>query len=491
MQPRIDMQPRLAPLTLRLLALGVLGLVAAPTLALAQPTARELVEARAALRTYDTHTDATTDTIAALGRLARQAHGRDALEARFLRTVASADLLLIAQRRDDANLTARIATAFGCEPAALPAALRAELTQLRVAPFRETAEDVLAALSPEAHLRVPSTDAQHTRRQAVFFARVFERLLAQDDPSLVLSELASDPCADGADCPDVYRHFGPRGRRAIAGMSAIHGVLGALEDTARLGDPFSAALAREVLVDAVLLNDISLTPRDWAGAVTPVDVGTHGSVVDADAVIVLAPDHLRVGWVPRVEFEGGQPRAHADGAPLLADAASARFPIGGGSESSTRPLEGLAEHLASQLASARRVALVLEPGVPAHLLSRVLASLEAAHVEPIALAGADVDGTALGVAYRAVHGATEAPVGVFVRLGGFSAWQPGSPLVSLPRQRIDNRWRFDMVGLDRATALRADHPVTLRYMGTTSADLVLRVALLVASANHPVQIALP
>ncbi|MCC6874112.1 MAG: hypothetical protein IT378_07365 [Sandaracinaceae bacterium] len=469
---------------------AVLVLAVLPPNAGAQSFARELARARMSLGAYDTRSDATTGSIAELGELAMRARGRDATEARFLRAVASADMLLIAERRSDARLQERVARAFGCEPAQLRSTLQAELQALQVGPFRDTAHDALTALDPERSTTAPTSGAVRTRQQAVYFTRVFERLLRADDPAAVLADLEFDPCRDGGECAEPYRHFGPRGRRAVAAMGALNRLLRELEQTAQLGDPFSAALAREVLVDALLLRELRLSPRDWAVGVVPIVSGGIAPAVDADAAIVLAADHLRIGWVPRVGFDGAAPRIEAGGEPLLADAMQSRFPIRVEVEPFLRPLEGLPAHLASRLAGAERIAIVLEPGVSAHVLSRVIASLEAAQLTPAVLAGAGADGGVSGVRFTTLHGEAETPVGVFVRLGGFSTWQPEGR-ESLPRLRAGEAWQFDMAGLDRATAQRAAHPVSIRYMGTAPADLVLRVALVVASSERAVQLVLP
>lgn len=468
---------------------AMLVLAALPASGHAQNAGRQLVQARASLGTYDTHSDGTTRVIADLGSLARRARGRDATEARFLRAIAAADLLIIADRRNDTRLLERVARAWGAEPERLRAALRTELQALRVGSFRDTAEDALSALTARETLSIPITGVVRTRREAVFFARVFERLLHEEDAQ-VLADLAADPCENGAECPEPYRHFGPRGRRAIAAMSALNAVQADLQETAEMGDPFSAALAREVLVDALLLQSMTLAPRDWASGIEPVAAGERGPSVDADAAIVLGPDQLRIGWVPQVRFEDGRPQVEARGAPLVADSAESRFSFRIEADGFLRPIEGLPEHLAAHLQGAERIAVVIEPGVPAFGLSRVIASLEAARLRPAVLAGASADGALVGASFLTIHGEADTPVGVFVRLGGFSTWQPAGR-ESLPRLREGDAWRFDMGGLDRATVQRTRHSVSVRYMGTAAADLVLRVALIVGDHDRPIQLVLP
>lgn len=450
-------------------------------------TAERLSELRARLRVYDLGPEGTPAVIRALGQLASEGSPAQASEARFLRAIATADLSIIARRRHDAALVERLAGAFGVEPDALDGSVRAELEALRREPYLVTIDDALIALAPSERLVIPPAGPDHTRQQATFFMRVFEDLLRARDATDVLVELAvADPCPEARECAPPYRHFGSRGRRAIAGMTALHELLGSIARTAELGDPFSAALAREVLVDTVVLRSIPLAPRDFATSVRPVAAIDGGAALDVDAVIVLGPDRVRAGWAPELSWDRqGRVALMADG-PLLGSQEEVSFPVPLTSESVVRPIPELAAHVALALRGASRVALMVEPGVEAHLLSRVLLSLEEAGERPGLLAVAVSDGSARGVAFESVQD-DESIVGVFVRLGGFSAWQPGEQ-VSLPRQRTPEGWAFDFEGLELATRARARHRVSVRFMGSVGADLVLRVALALASDERPLRL---
>ncbi len=444
---------------------------------------------RSELRVYDTAPEGTTRIIASLGALAHDARGAEAREARFLRAVASVDLLLIARRRADGALADRVAAAYGVDPRALVPTLRSDLESLRSGGYRECAEDAIGALNPPERLTIPPAGPAHSRAQATFFAAMFEQLVRAEDPANVLLQLAADPCDDAARCPQPYAAFGPRGRRAIAAMTAVHEILASLERTAALGDPFSAALAQEVLIDSVVLRSMTLSPHDWAASVRAVDLGRDDGRVDPDAVVVVTPDHVRVGWVPHVEWDSyGRPRLTAPGSPLVPDTAAR--PVAVDALAVTRLDAEHAAVWAASLAGASRVALVIEPGVEADRLSLVLSLLEQAGVRPAFLAGAARDATVRGARFEAVHGNMREPVGVFIRLGGFSAWQPNAR-VSLPRRRVDGVWQFDMTALEHATRERREHPVSIRYMSGTSAELVLRVAVLLHSERGPVRLTIP
>lgn len=460
-----------------------------PTSAQARDTAHRLSELRARLHVYDVGPEGTTRVIAALGELAAEAPAREAEEARFLRAVATTDLSIIAARRGDEGLTERLALGYGVAPESLAATLRTDLEALRREPYLAVVEDALAALSPREGRAVPPARPEHTRQQAVFFTQVIEELVRAGDPTGLLAELASDPCARGGECPAPYDRFGAHGRRAVAGMTKLHALLRSIEQTAQLGDPFSAALAREVLVDSVVLRSISVTPADWATSVRPVAGLEGGAPLDADAVLVLGGGKVRAGWVPEVLWGvEGRPTPIADG-PLLGSEDEVSVPIRATRESYVRPIPELGAHLWPVIRGASRVALLVEPDVEAHLVWRVLVSLEQAGSPPAVLGAAATDGTARGVAFETVED-DETPVGVFVRLGGFSAWQPGAE-VSLPRQRSAAGWRFDFEALDLATRARARHPASLRFMGSVDTGVLVRAALRLSSSDRPLRVVVP
>ncbi len=463
--------------------------IASPSAAQTESVSAQLAELRARLHTYDLGPEGTTRVIESLGSLAAIAPEPVASEARFLRAVATADILLIARRRRDAALGERVARAYGVTPRELDPALRSELGTLRHEPFAATIDDVVAALAPAARLEIPPHDPEHTRRQAVFFTRVFDQLLRATDATEVLAALAADPCGRiEVECPSPYRAFGPRGRRALAAMSSLHELLRSVEHTATLGDPFSAALAREVLVDALLLRSITLAPRDWAQRVRSVPVPERSSPLDVDAAIVVGRGVVRAGWVPEVNWDAqGRARIVSDGSML--DSGEDAIPLSIDADSSVRPIRTLEAYLTRRVLGAACIALVVEPGVETHVLWRILASLDHARIRPAALAVAATDGTVRGVTFEAVS-EDLGSVGVFVRLGGFSAWQPGRR-VTLPRQRVGNSWEFDFAGVELATRARVGRALTIRSMGTVAADLVLRVALHLVSGSRQLRLIVP
>ena len=309
-----------------------------------------------------------------------------------------------------------------------------------------------------------------------------------------LAPLVPDPCAGGAErCPAPYRHFGSRGRRAVAATVALFEVAASLRARAAADDPFSAALIRDGLISTDALAALELAPPDWAPTVGAVDSGAVAAPVAVDALVVVGVDGVRVGWVPTVRFEADGAPVVSAGGPLLADS-GAVFSLRADPTSYIRPILGLGVHLATRLASAERVAIAVEPGVEAHMLSRVLRSAEQAGVEIDALTTVGVDGVPRGVSFRAVReqDPTErGALGVFVRVGGFSVHPPRAAFVSLPRIRRANAWRFDLSGLDRLADGAGRGHVRLRYMSTAPAALVLRAAAVVAPSDGPLALVVP
>lgn len=461
----------------------------------AQSTVRDAVlAARPALVHFDPDSPAPLEAIAELGRSLEGApDGIRTREARFVRAVASADYLLIARHRRSRAMRARLARAHGSEPEQLERALHDELSSLAFGVYAPTVRDVLEALEPPEELSLPPLEADHTRRQAAFFSRIAERLSGAEAPEQILAELVADPCAGARTaCPPPYRSYGPRGRRIVAGMSGVLGVASALERAGRRGDPFAAAVAREVLVDQVVLRSIRIAPRDWAPMVQAVDL-PEGHAVEADALVVIGGS-VRAGWAPRIGWDrAGRPIATVSGGRPLADARSDDFALPSDLSPFVRPIDGLAAYLRRRVGGARRIGVALEPGVQAHLLSRVLRSMEEAGLDATALVGVGSDGVPRGVAIRARHDDPDdrRHLGVFVRVGGISVTRPHARSTSLPRVRRGDEWRYDLGRLARLADDPRRPPVLLRFMGTAAADRVLAAGLVAGGPDRTLELLTP
>jgi len=480
----------------RLRVLAVAALVsglpfAAP--ASAQTVSETLSSARVVLGAFDVQAPETTNVIAALGQVGSQ-EGDPVTRrhARFVRAVAAADLVVISRLRSDRDLFERAATAYGETPDTLVAALDQDLARLRRW-YPETVADARGALGRSVRHALPSEDREHVRSQAAFFGFAMSRLAWADAVS-ALAPLVADPCAAGLNvCPSPYRHFGTQGRRAVAAVIALFEVAAFLRSRAESGDPFSAALVREGLTSTAPLQSLELSPADWAPTVGAVSGPARGAAVRADAMVVVSADRVRVGWAPTVRFSSQGTAVVSAAGPFLADANEA-FGMDPHPAAYVRPIDGLGPHLATHLANAERIAIAVEPGVEAHMLSRVLRSAEQGRVAIHALTTVGTDAVPRGVDFRAVR--EEDPndrdsLGVFVRMGGFSVRRPHASHITLPRIRRADAWRFDLRALDQVADRAGRGHVRLRYMSTAPAELVLRAALAVAPSDAPLALVVP
>ncbi len=460
------------------LALVLLASAFSPC-AMAQ-TSDPLLEARLSLRTYDLEGSTTTDVVAALTRLlSTRLEPARAREARFLRAVVTADVWLSTSIEDAHGVRSRLATGWGLDLEALPSAVERDLAASQVGAYGEASTDALAALHDRS-LALPPSDPSYTRRQIGVLLRLAERLRSSTDPTAILAPLASDPCAETSPCEAPYAHFGPRGRRAIAAMAQVVGLLRAVERVAELGDPAARAFRSRRTLEAP-----TLAPPDWATRVAVSGPVSGGRPLEADAVIVIGPQQVRLGGVPTVRWdEEGAPRVVAS-PPLLGSDEASSWPV----TPTIARLDALLPALDAQ-ARGRRVAVLVEPGTDASLLSLVLETLRGSPHEPRAVGVATREGMVQSVPIESVVPAEprgEGVLGLFVRQGGLTVRQAGGS-TSLPRLRVEDRWQFDLEGLARLVAAGEERRVGLRYMDTADASVVVRAAIVAAGSSRALAI---
>ena len=99
-----------------------------------------LAGARAALAAYDLEGPATLNALADLGPIAARG-GAPAVEARYLRAIAGADLYTLSIVLPDDALGARLADALGVPASDVSAHLRSELSATGRGPYRRSAVD--------------------------------------------------------------------------------------------------------------------------------------------------------------------------------------------------------------------------------------------------------------------------------------------------------------------------------------------------------------
>jgi hypothetical protein len=464
---------------------------------------RVVHDARRGLAQYDLTGPGSTRFIASLGEAIGQIeHASDRREARFLRTMAAADLIILAALRDDEGLHDRVARAWGTEPDRLPRAVAGELKRLRVGVYAGAAGDALDALERigGGGGSAPSADPEAGLRSQTLFVGAVRRLIAAgDDPVEALAAMGTDPCAEGEDadgCTPVLLRFAEPGRRAAGVLQAAWRALEALERAGAQGDPFSAALgatlktARGALAGAVLFPGPRLPDE-------PATVGAPATAqpLSAHLVILVHPGEVRYGWVPKVRLDGqGDLTLLTPGQPVLPDMARHRIPTD--FRPAVQPIDALTAALqkAAPSPDGVRVALAADPGVPAHVVTRVLHSAVRAGLTPTMLVGPDPAGQVRGVPIQmrdTRQGAEGSPeVSVFVRLGGYTV-RTRRGKVDVPRVRGEDGLRFDVDGLGQHVGKEPPASAAVEFMTVAAMGPVLEAVFRVAPAGGAVQLLVP
>lgn len=479
------------------LGLLVLTLAVPATTAGAQPlTDAALHRVRMQLAQYDLDGARTTDALRALRRVVRGSQDPVTIrEASFLRAAVAADLLILSTRRGDPTLAARVAEAYGVDSTRLVTTLQQDLASVAVGHYAQTARDAGTALRIMAE-ETPDWYAVHgTRRDALFVAAARRALEEGGDPSAALAPLGVDPCSDEAAlCPDPYVRFEVSARRALRALSELHAALTRLDRAATGGDPFSAALSSGLAADrsatsSVTLRALPILPDELI--LTHAHTPTSGA--RPDLAVVVTPTGFRYGWFPRVRVDAeGVPEVLAAGSPVLPETASVSLPV-----ASYRPALRAEPSMVStlaELAEVRQDAVVAVgagDGVPAHLLARLLMSLERAELPARHLLARGDTGCAQVVPLEAVRERDRSQqVRVLVRLGGYSVNRDGGATATIPRVRGEEGLQFDVDGLE-AAAGESIRSAQVRFMSSVEAGPVLWAAFRVAPSGAPLRLVLP
>lgn len=475
---------------------------AAPASASEPAGARAVRRARLALARYDLRGHRTTDVITELGRLARKLKGPRALEARYLRAMATADLVLIARSEDDTALATRAARAFGVQPKALETRLISELHQLAVGPYAAAAGDMIdafhAAHALDTGARVDWAKLDGPRTDVLFVAHVRRVLEHEGDPVAALATMAEDPCAKkGQPCLEPLPRFDAQGRAAVGALLEARTDLDRLARADEDGDPFPRALRRQLASDASAIGTAVLAPAP----IVPKDLhvtAAPGTAREGRAGLLLSVQdgEVRFGWVPRVRLgKDGQPHMVSDGEPVLPDTEAVSIPR------SYRPAVQQIRHLTDALrrlsghGSPTTVAVVATDDVQADVVSRVIDSARAAGLAPTMIAGRGPDGGLRGVDVR-VRSAFEGPTGkpdvqVRVRLGGYTV-KTAHGSAEVPRVRDARGLHFDVDGLAHAAGSPHVPSASIDYMSVVAMGPVLQAAFRLAPSDKaPLQLLVP
>jgi hypothetical protein len=464
----------------------------AETVRVKDPT---LMQLRASLSHYDLSPDGTLRSIRQLAEFSREhpaSNGSD--EADFLRAAVASDLLFIADFTKDAELHAKLASAFGTANDGLQRGVAELLAQSARGVYKPSADAALAALSGKPNREVPGV--HNVRWDAALLQRAVAR-----EPGAALGDafaaLGQDPCENAEHCPATYLGLALRGRRALSFMYEVAAALQRLDEATRLGDPLAEALsqpltaARETLATlqlrlaAKLPSDTSLvqTPQG-----DPEPVPALVLIVDQNEVRYARTRLVRFGVDHKVE-------SIAEPGPLLpqTEHALGARELNAGDHILDARVQSILALTGSKAAPSAAVAAI--SGVPALLVGRLLAALSHAGVARPLLMGRAEDDSMLGVPVHVFVADADGQgprtdVKVRVRLSGYSL-QHGGTFLNLPKLKTEHGYHFDGEGLRAALANGMGGSAAVSYITDVAAENVLLAVSRVQSGRAPVELIVP
>lgn len=494
----------------------------------AEPAEAQLVapavhEARLALSEYDLEGDRTVRVIKDLTEFIRDAdHGPDLREARFLRAVVTADLLLLSRLSDDRGarkLPHRLAEALSVSLDRLVPFVRTELERVKSRVYAPVVRDVHDGLvlidRYEAGTTVDWTKYRGLRRDVFLLRSVSQALASSDRPLALLTRLGHDPCAEplvaeatsaeGTEiaaaeatpkpaaqsaCPPLFAAFAPEGRKAVAAFVEAADALQRVTQARSGGDPFSAHLSRltdraQTILSQVRIHPAPALPKGWSP--TSVPFSNDGERPELMALVV--PQGLRVSRVPAIGYsETRGVGAVEEGDGILPG--DALFPVNWPREAAAVPA------LQSQLKAAfgdgsRRIVLGAVDGILTHDVESALRSLSGAGLTPAGfIAGSPSQAVrVLPANFLFGASASEAPKAQY-RL---RAW-PGGYMVASANglqgvPRLGSERAFDAASLQRV--VNQPSTVSLTFFRALPWESLAIVAGNLRPSDGPVVVLLP
>lgn len=462
----------------------LLLLMLVPRMAVAQDV---LVEARSSLATYEVGEGGRTLAVLRdLGPLA----GRGDAEARYLRSVAGAEILAAATILGDDALSTRLASALDVPAGELRAHLEAELGASRGGTYGRGASDARELLR--------AADAFRTGPAALVAMRGPHRdaLLA-----IAMAEHADrgsflpDPCAEAhgaaiiapgvCDWDEPSRRAlaalregltaGRRAQRARSEGDPLLSLLGARLDAAR-----SALLTIELHPGIELPETLGVADTDAAGS---------SSSVDVLAVVAETEIHLRVMPVVRIDESGAIVWVRGRDAGTIVVAVPSSLPA---VPQAIDPLIEAATGLG--MPSGARVGVAPTTSVPSHLIVRTLLSLARANLTATHLVAEHHGEHLVFAPFTTTRESALETVGARVRIqmGGYAF---GRGLrgreTRIPRVARDGGFVFDLSSLEGRLGSASFSTVSLEVMGTVPAGELIRVAFSVSTPSRAVILLMP
>jgi hypothetical protein len=467
-----------------------------PVVAEQQPEAPDpLQEARKGLERYDLEGNTTFALLQKLGQLAKsETEPGRALEARYLRAGAAADLIVLAAKLERPALLESLATALGCEPSKLVATVRAELEAATFGHYEAPARHALAMIDHVVN-KAPFAAVQSVLRD---FSTVEAAAKAarSSDPNAALAALADDPCAkrDGskiaAQCTLVS--FDASSRRSLAALTNASGADRNLQKAAREGDPLAHALAPLATQHASVLDNVSVCalPELSAEGGTPFALPASLRRVPGSSTLTvrITQSEVRAMLAPclglRSERSGKPDEVALTWSKLLLPATYRPY---------VAPITGLNEMLTSQIdgTGLTRLVVLADDSVQAHVLARALVSLPArSDTADVSLLTRNAKGELQARPIEIARGDASSPnLRVRVRLGGYSLYV-GSHFEDIPRVKTDNGFSFDRAALAQRLAAQQGSQVQISFMSEVTSQEVM-AALSTTNTSRPVQLMIP
>lgn len=479
-------------------AIALLALLASPVFA-AEPAP----SLRATLERYQVDTPGG-GTLAVLAQLthtltANQQAPESLLEARFLRAAAATDLLVLARVRNDAAFEAELARTLGSEAPALGALLDAELATCASGVYRLPAQQMRGTLAllaaPNGATAELLAGAGGSQRDLVLLHAASTALThASDlDALMALRPLGVDPCSGS--CPAPYDRIAAIVRPGVAAFAEAGHAVGRLRAAAAAGDPLAAATEadREALA-AKLFTRSLLPPPQLAEAASWTRADGAPLHTSPELLVLVRERSIRYGFAPRVRMnERGVLELFSRGEPTWPHLAEVTF------VRELRPyIEPLPELVAlisrAQQSGPMAAAVGAEPGTNAHVLAHVLASWKrsgAAGELLLSAAGNRLGRVQPVQLWSDADGGPEAPLGMRVRLGGYSLKQGQAPTLDIPRIHTDTGWRFDLATLDSQVRSQRYPNARVSFMADVAAEDLIAAVLQLSPASDTLAIALP
>src|SRR5690554_2080057 len=221
--------------------------------------------------------------------------GADLAEARFLRAITAADLLLLSGYAEWENIEGRLARALGVPRADLVPSVDRALEESRLGRFIPLVDDARAALA--ARYAGASPARIGSRTDLVYLDRVSAILTALPRPD-AFAPLGTDPCVDG-ECETRLLQYSEASRRAYSALERALSSITRLVHASDFGDPFARAAEEGLhhLSKRLLGTAIELRPS------LPEDVGPIEGDGDFDTLVAVQEDGIVVQSKARVRLD--------------------------------------------------------------------------------------------------------------------------------------------------------------------------------------------